>query len=118
MSWAGQTSEVFKTSEVFAGPLLGGGEVLQQPAAVGLPQSAEAASLDLADALAGDTEPLGHLVQGVGPAVPQAEAQLDDLPVPGGERTQDLVEPLSEEAVVRLRARVGGVAVAHQVDPA
>jgi hypothetical protein len=56
----------------------------QARAALRLSQLLQAAGLDLAHALASDTESVGNLVEGQGPAIVQAESQLDDLSVAGG----------------------------------
>src|SRR5262249_7027420 len=76
-------------------------EVGQPTAALRLAQLPQAATLDLADALAGDAEVTGHLVQRPGVAVPQPEAQLDHLAVARRQRPQHLAHPLLEQVLVR-----------------
>ena len=46
---------------------------------------AQGFGLDLADPLPGHVELLAHLLQGVGSAVLQAEAQAQDLALPGAQ---------------------------------
>ena len=53
--------------------------------------------LDLADALPGDAEPLGHLFQGARVLALEAEAQLDDLALPVGQHGEGLVDPVPVE---------------------
>src|SRR3954464_2653523 len=54
-------------------------EPLELPAPDGMLQLADRLGLDLADPLAGDLEDPAHLFEGVGVAVAQAVAELDDL---------------------------------------
>src|SRR5437879_13405346 len=54
-------------------------------------QLAQRLGLDLADALAGDPEPLAHLFQRALAAVDQPEAQLQHAPLARRERVEDVV---------------------------
>src|SRR5262249_46878318 len=66
--------------------------------------------LDLPDALARHLEDPAHLLQGVGVAVAQAVTQLDDLPLPVGQRLQDLLDLVLEHLLGRrLHRRLGRV---------
>ena len=55
-----------------------------------MPQLAQRLRFDLADALAGDGEPLAHFLERVLAAIFQAEAHLDDLLLARREAAQDM----------------------------
>src|SRR5690606_26558226 len=71
-------------------------EALELPASNRVLQFPDGLGLDLADALAGDLEDPAHLLQGVGVAVAQTVAELDDLALAVGEGLQDLVDLVLE----------------------
>src|SRR5207245_2463085 len=91
------------------------GELRQPLASQRLPQLQQAARLDLADALAGDAVGPRHLLQGPRLAVAQAEAQLDDLALARGQRSQHLADALAEQMLINRLAGVGGVGVVQEV---
>src|SRR3954471_6014905 len=64
-------------------------------------QLADRLGLDLADPLAGDLEDPADLLEGVGVAVAQAVAELDDLALAVGQGLQHLVDLLLEHLLGR-----------------
>src|SRR5437867_1677441 len=76
------------------------GEPRQALAAQRLPQLQQTARLDLPNAFAGDAVGLGDLIQGPRLAVPQAEAQLDDLAFPRRQRAQHLCNAFLEQVLI------------------
>src|SRR5262245_6822861 len=83
------------------------GEFRQALAPVGLAQLEQPTCLDLPDPFSSDAIGTGNLIQGTGMAVAQAEAQFDDLALPGSERTQDFRDALLEQVLVHSLAWVG-----------
>src|SRR2546427_3730421 len=68
-------------------------------------QLAEGLGLDLADPLPGDVELLADLLERSGPAILQAEPELQDAPLPAGQGVQHGLHLLLEQLV---RGRLGG----------
>src|SRR5207253_6955274 len=75
-------------------------------AADGMLQLADGLGLDLADALARDLEDAADLFERVGVAVLQAVAEADDLPLAPGERLQQMLNLLPQDAVIGAVDRV------------
>src|SRR5262245_45576334 len=63
-------------------------------------QLANGFSLDLAHTLAGDLEDPADLFQRVGVAILQSIPQADDLPLPPGERLEQALDLLPQDALV------------------
>src|SRR6266511_39067 len=71
-------------------------EALELSAAHGVLQFSDGLGLDLPDALAGDLEDPSDLFEGIGVAIAQAVAELDDLALAVGQGLEDLVDLLLE----------------------
>src|SRR5512135_2518286 len=78
------------------GPIGALEESLELAAAVGVLQFADGLGLDLADAFAAHLEDPADLREGVGGAVAQAVAELDDLALARGQGLEDQIDLLLE----------------------
>ena len=78
-------------------------------------QFAQSLGLDLADTLTGHVKLLAHLFQSAGAAVLDAEAQLQDLLLTGGQGGQDLHQLLLEQGEGGGLRGLGGILVGDEV---
>src|SRR5262245_26321591 len=90
-------------------------EALEHAAANRMLELAHRLGLDLPDAFPRDTEDLADLLEGVGVAIPETVAQLDDLALAIGQRAEHLIELLLEHLVGRRVDRTLGGAVLDEI---
>src|SRR5262245_43813893 len=95
--------------------LVAAGEVFQPLAPARLTELAQSADLDLADALAGNSKMLGHLIERAGRTVPQTIAEFEHLAIARRQRTEHLADSLAQQLLVDRLAWAGRGGVGHQV---
>ena len=88
---------------------------LRAPSARRVPQLRHRPGLDLADALAGETEVLGHLLERALAATVEAEAQAQDRALALVEHLEHLGDLAGKQRHRRRVERRGGVAVLDEV---
>jgi len=89
--------------------------ILQLIDLVMLPDLLVSLGFDLADALAGDAELAAYLLEGMGDAVIQSVAHLEDLALFLGKITQDHVDLIAENAAGRLLVRREDLVVGDEI---
>lgn len=90
-------------------------EFLQPGATGGLSELQQTPGFDLADAFPCDAILPGDFIQGAGGAVPQAEAEFDDLAFARGEGSEHFVDAFLEQSGIDVVSRGGCVVVGEKV---